>query len=93
MIHAYTGYSFVSGTYGPLAPGHTSHCKFVDDFLKTCSVSHSFITRLGWFRSSIYELAAGSCPKKMLGVSGKLLNFTFFFVENLGGNTMGCNLT
>ena len=26
--------------YGQLGPGMTSHWKFVDDFLKTCSISH-----------------------------------------------------
>ena len=60
-------------TYGPLAPGLTSHWKFADDFLKTCSFSHlsthSFISRLGWgwFCPSIYELATRSCTHKIVG--------------------------
>ena len=61
-----------SFTYDPLAPGLELHGKFVEEFLKKCSVSHLsthlFIPRLGWgwFCSSIHELLAGSCTKKKL---------------------------
>ena len=80
--------------YGPLAPGLTSHWKFADDFLKTCSVSHlsthSFITSLrwGWFHSFIHELLAGSCTTKLVkGCSDNCLNLHVFWSKMRRKNT------